>query len=103
MAKKKGSNIQRKNIKAKAPVIHPTLGNKNNASETEAPTEHVNSYTFTTIGMFGGLLVGYLLGRMNLGFGIGLLVGAIIDFILNQRKKKAFEKNFSQSLDNSTN
>ncbi len=92
LAKKKGSNIQRKNIKRQTSLYH-SLGDKSK-DESNQPTEHVNSFTFTTIGMFAGLIIGLLLDEISWGFGIGLLLGAIIDIILNYRNKKAFERKF---------
>ncbi len=92
LAKKKGSNIQRKNIKPQTSLYH-SLGDKSK-DESNQPTEHVNSFTFTTIGMFAGLIIGLLLDEISWGFGIGLLLGAIIDIILNYRNKKAFERKF---------
>ncbi|MGP6139971.1 MULTISPECIES: hypothetical protein [unclassified Jeotgalibaca] len=101
MAKKKGSNIQRKNIQTKTSIIHPSVGNYKKETETKQ-TEHVNSYTFSTIGMFAGLIIGYLFNEINWGFGIGLFTGALIDFIINFRKKKNFEEKFNRTLENST-
>lgn len=98
LAKKKGSNIQRKNMQPKVPVIHPSLGNAKLEKVAEQ-TEHVNSYTFTTVGMFAGLIIGYLLNEINWGFGIGLFAGAIIDFVLNSRKKKAFDEKHASALE----
>lgn len=93
MANKKSSNIQRKNIKPQITSLYQSSGN-NSQESTNEPTEHVNSFTFTTVGMFAGLIIGYILKELNWGFGIGLLSGAIIDFIMNYLKKKAFEKKY---------
>lgn len=101
MAKKKGSNIQRKNMQMKAPVIHPTIGNPQNSPVTE-PTAFVASYNFTMAGMFVGLLLGYFINKLALGFAIGLLAGALVDMIINLRKKKIMEKKFGTSIENST-
>lgn len=91
LANKKSSNIQRKNMKPQITSLFHSSGNKSQESSNE-PVEHVNSFTFTTIGMFAGLIIGYILKEINWGFGIGLLSGAIIDFIMNYLKKKTFEK-----------
>lgn len=92
MAKKKGSNIQRKNIKPQT-SLYQSVGS-NVGLEAEQPTEYVNSFTFTTIGMFVGLIIGFILKEISWGFGIGLFIGAAIDFIVNSRKKKFFERKY---------
>lgn len=92
MANKKGSNIQRKNIKPPTSLYQSS--GRNSQEVLNEPTEYVNSFTFTTVGMFAGLIIGYVLKEINWGFGIGLLSGALIDFVLNYRKKKAFEKKY---------
>lgn len=87
MAKRKKSQIQRRNLPKTAPVLHPSLeNNKRKPSEESAPAE--NTFLFTMIGMFSGMLIGLYFNNMAAGFGIGILIGGIIDFFLNKKRKK---------------
>jgi hypothetical protein len=94
MAKKsKGNQIQRRNVTPTVPNLH----NNGNAQATKnIPASKnpalQNSYTYTMAGMLLGALVGYfLLGNLNLGFGIGILIGGVVDVFLNSKKKKKRE------------
>lgn len=94
MAKKsKGNQIQRRNVTPTVPNLHNN-GNaqaSKNIPVAENPALQ-NSYTYTMAGMLLGALVGYfLLGNLNLGFGIGILIGGVVDILLNSKKKKKRE------------
>ncbi|AZP03306.1 hypothetical protein [Jeotgalibaca ciconiae] len=102
MAKRKGRQIQRKNIQVKAPKLYDSLGKeKEIISQEEQEATYENTFLFTIIGMFVGMLIGYFLDNMALGFGIGILIGGMIDSILNTARKKKFEAELAPNQETS--
>ena len=93
MAKKnKGNQIQRKNVTPTIPELHKNkqAAAKKNLPVDEDPTLQ-NSFTYTMYGMLIGASIGYFAGNLTLGFGIGTLIGAVVDSYLNTQKKKKRE------------
>lgn len=93
MAKKnKGNQIQRRNVTPKVPELHKNnqATAKKNLPVDEDPTLQ-NSFNLTMYGMLIGASIGYFAGNLTLGFGIGTLVGGLIDSYLNTQKKKKRE------------
>ncbi|CZR10127.1 hypothetical protein [Trichococcus ilyis] len=93
MAKKnKGNQIQRKNVTAKVPELHK---NKQATAKKNLPVDEdpalQNSFNYTMYGMLIGASIGYFAGNLTLGFGIGTLIGGVIDSYLNSQKKKKRE------------
>ncbi|WP_106450856.1 hypothetical protein [Trichococcus alkaliphilus] len=93
MAKKNnGNQIQRRNVTPKVPELHKNkqAAAKKNLPVDEDPTLQ-NSFNLTMYGMLIGASIGYFAGNLTLGFGIGTLIGGIIDSYLNTQKKKKRE------------
>lgn len=93
MAKKnKGNQIQRRNVTPKVPELHKNnqATAKKNLPVDEDPTLQ-NSFNLTMYGMLIGASIGYFAGNLTLGFGIGTLIGGVIDSYLNTKKKKKRE------------
>ena len=93
MAKKnKGNQIQRRNVTPKVPELHKNnqAAAKKNVPVDEDPTLQT-SFTLTMYGMLIGASIGYFAGNLTLGFGIGTLIGGVIDSYLNTQKKKKRE------------
>jgi hypothetical protein len=93
MAKKnKGNQIQRRNVTPKVPELHKNnqAAAKKNVPVDEDPTLQ-NSFNLTMYGMLIGASIGYFAGNLTLGFGIGTLIGGVIDSYLNTQKKKKRE------------
>ncbi|PTQ85188.1 hypothetical protein C8U37_10576 [Trichococcus patagoniensis] len=94
MAKKnKGNQIQRKNVTPKVPELHKNntgAAAKKNLPVDEDPSLQ-NSFNFTMYGMLIGASIGYFAGNLTIGFGIGTLIGAVVDSYLNTQKKKKRE------------
>lgn len=93
MAKKnKGNQIQRRNVTPTVPEPHKNkqAAAKKNLPVDEDPTLQ-NSYNITMYGMLIGASIGYFAGNVTIGFGIGTLIGGVIDFYLNIQKKKKRE------------
>jgi F0F1-type ATP synthase assembly protein I len=94
MAKKnKGNQIQRRNVTAKVPELHKNNNGataKKNLSIDEDP-QLQNSFNFTMYGMLIGASIGYFAGNLTLGFGIGTLIGGVVDSYFNTQKKKKRE------------
>lgn len=93
MAKKnKGNQIQRRNVTPTVPELHK---NKQTAAKRNLPVDEdpalQNSFNYTMYGMLIGASIGYFAGNLTLGFGIGTLVGGVIDSYLNTQKKKKRE------------
>lgn len=100
MAKKNRSNIQRKNIPNRKPIGHATLNHPQKAKvQNEEPEDHVqNTFLFTIIGMFAGMAVGLYVDYMALGFAIGAGLGAVIDYFVNNSRKKKFADKQDDSI-----
>ena len=93
MAKKnKGNQIQRKNVTPTIPELHKNkqAAVKKNLPVDEDPTLQ-NSFTYTMYGMLIGASIGYFAGNLTIGFGIGTIIGGLIDSYLNTQKKKKRE------------
>ena len=93
MAKKnKGNQIQRKNVTPTIPELHKNTqaAAKKNLPVDEDPTLQ-NSFTYTMYGMLIGASIGYFAGNLTIGFGIGTIIGGLIDSYLNTQKKKKRE------------
>ncbi|MGB9343102.1 hypothetical protein [Trichococcus sp.] len=93
MAKKnKGNQIQRKNVTPTIPELHKNkqAAAKKNLPVDEDPTLQ-NSFTYTMYGMLIGASIGYFAGNLTIGFGIGTMIGGVIDSYLNSKKKKKRE------------
>lgn len=93
MAKKnKGNQIQRRNVTPKVPELHK---NNNSAAKKNLPVDEdpqlQNSFNYTMYGMLIGASIGYFAGNLTLGFGIGTLIGGVVDSYLNTQKKKKRE------------
>ena len=93
MAKKnKGNQIQRRNVTPTIPELHK---NQQAAAKKNLPVDEdpalQNSFNYTMYGMLIGASIGYFAGNLTLGFGIGTLVGGVIDSYLNSKKKKKRE------------
>lgn len=93
MAKKnKGNQIQRRNVTPTIPELHK---NKQAAAKKNLPVDEdpalQNSFNYTMYGMLIGASIGYFAGNLTLGFGIGTLVGGVVDAYLNSKKKKKRE------------
>ncbi len=93
MAKKnKGNQIQRRNVTPTIPELHK---NKQAEAKKNLPVDEdpalQNSFNYTMYGMLIGASIGYFAGNLTLGFGIGTLVGGVIDSYLNSQKKKKRE------------
>lgn len=97
MAKRKGSNIQRRNLTKKTPSVHETLHNPKKAAPAPTDPEFENSYFFTTVGMFAGMIIGLFFDLMALGFGVGLVIGGIIDYILGEKRKKKLAERLGET------
>lgn len=92
MAKKnKGNQIQRRNVTPKVPELHKN----NNAAKKNLPVDEdpslQNSFNYTMYGMLIGASIGYFAGNLTLGFGIGTLIGGVVDSYFNTQKKKKRE------------
>ncbi|SYZ79142.1 hypothetical protein [Trichococcus shcherbakoviae] len=93
MAKKNtGNQIQRKNVTPTIPELHKNkqAAAKKNLPVDEDPTLQ-NSFTYTMYGMLIGASIGYFAGNLTIGFGIGTIIGGLIDSYLNTQKKKKRE------------
>ena len=93
MAKKnKGNQIQRRNVIPTIPELHKNkqAAAKKNLPVDEDPTLQ-NSFTYTMYGMLIGASIGYFAGNLTIGFGIGTIIGGLIDSYLNTQKKKKRE------------
>ena len=94
MAKKnKGNQIQRRNVTPTIPELHKNKQNtaaQKNLPVDEDPTLQ-NSFNITMYGMLIGASIGYFVGNVTIGFGIGTVIGGGIDFYLNSQKKKKRE------------
>ncbi|MGA9517871.1 MAG: hypothetical protein WBV27_03725 [Trichococcus sp.] len=93
MAKKNtGNQIQRKNVTPTIPELHKNkqAAAKKNLPVDEDPTLQ-NSFTYTMYGMLIGASIGYFAGNLTIGFGIGTMIGGVIDSYLNSKKKKKRE------------
>ena len=95
MAKKNRSNIQRKNNPNLKPIGHETLANRRNETSQKEDVEDKsqNTFLFTIIGMFAGMLIGLYFDMMALGFGAGMVLGSIVDYTLNHLRKKKLVEN----------
>ena len=94
MAKKnKGNQIQRRNVTPKVPELHKNntgAATKKNLPVDEDPALQ-NSFNYTMYGMLIGASIGYFAGNLTIGFGIGTIIGGLIDSYLNTQKKKKRE------------
>lgn len=93
MAKKnKGNQIQRRNVTPKVPELHK---NNSAAAKKKLPVDQdpslQNSFNYTMYGMLIGASIGYFAGNLTLGFGIGTLIGGVVDSYFNTQKKKKRE------------
>jgi len=92
MAKKnRGNQIQRRNVSPKVPELHKNNPNAKKSLPVDEDPKLQNAFNFTLYGMLLGAAVGYFAGNMTLGFGIGTLIGGVIDSYLNTQKKKKRE------------
>lgn len=94
MAKKnKGNQIQRRNVTPKVPELHKN--NNSAAAKKKLPVDQdpslQNSFNYTMYGMLIGASIGYFAGNLTLGFGIGTLIGGVVDSYFNTQKKKKRE------------
>lgn len=87
MAKRNKSNIQRRNLPKQSNIGHAKIKNTTRRAADPEP-KYENTYFFTMVGMFAGMLIGWLFDLMMLGFGIGIVIGGIIDYILSEKRKK---------------
>ena len=86
MAKRKNSQIQKRNIQPKVTSVFDS--SRLTPAEEQLQKENENTFLFTIVGMFSGMVIGLTLNQMTLGFIIGIAIGAVIDFIINRQKQK---------------